>query len=108
MLRYVNVIAASVLLGFLPSSGSCCKAAETMTRDEVRTLIAKEISVGASSDQVEKFFKRHKISYSYDEFSNRYQSRIDVTKYHCIFTLIFLDNGKRFARADVQDIYTGP
>jgi len=78
----------------------------------VRTLISdqihQELHAGASRHDIEKFFEKHKMRYSYDESNERYQSATKTTNLESVLTLIYLNHEQKFARADVQEIFTGP
>ena len=79
------------------------------SRDEVAAIIANELSVGASSTQIEEFFRRHGLERSFDSSGGKgeYHSLSWVTQDHAISILIRVDTQKRMMLADVHDSYTG-
>jgi hypothetical protein len=79
------------------------------TREDVSSLIKKELPVGASRHAIENFLKQKNISFSWDRFTGKYVGIIrNVEPYHSITIDIFVDDEKRFVRADVRDSYTAP
>ena len=83
---------------------------DQITVEEMRTIIDSELAVGASSQDIEAFFERSGISYSYDTYNERYQSIIrDVSPYSfvdkAISIRIHTDSNKNFARAVVYSSY---
>ncbi len=79
--------------------------------EEVRVLIANELKLGASSAEIEEFFNRHKIDYSYDRFFDRYSGIIrDVTNSkvvdQAILIYIYVDEDKSLRSSEVSDSFT--
>ena len=79
--------------------------------EEVRGLIAIELKVGASSHDIEEFFKRHKIGYSYDRFAHRYQGiirSVDDSRIvdQAVLIYIYVDEEKVFVSSEVRDSFT--
>ena len=100
------------LLGWLLLCCLCvgiAHGAETsqMTKEEVSTLIARELVIGAPSTDIEAFFKRHDLPFTYDRIQDRYQSLIRITEFHAILIYIYVSKDKDFARAEVKNGYTG-
>ncbi len=79
--------------------------------EEVRGLIANELNVGSSTHEIEEFFIRHKIDYSYDRFAHRYQGIIrDVDDSRVIdqavIVHIYVDEENSFSSSEVSDSFT--
>ena len=67
--------------------------------------------MGASSYEVEAFFKRHNIGYSYDRFYQRYQAIIrDVDDSwivdQAVIIYVYVDEEKSFVSSEVRDSFT--
>jgi hypothetical protein len=77
------------------------------SRDEVAAIVDKEIAVGSSADDVEQFYKRHRLGCSFDEFANRYQCLSRVTKLHAIMIYISVDDRRRVVHTEIRDSFTG-
>lgn len=78
---------------------------------EVRQAIAEELRVGAEAQYIESFFERHGITYSYDRFNQSYNGIIrDVSPVfgQSILIHIYVDDHRRFIRAEVEDSFTAP
>ena len=78
--------------------------------EEIRQLIASELRVGSTADDIESFFKKHNITYSYDEFSARYQAVMrNVTKTekmdHAIVIYIYVDKNMSFKSSELNDSF---
>ena len=85
----------------------------TEKSDEVKRLIAEELYVGAPRGEIEAFFERHRIGYSYNRFGNRYQAIIrDVSGEplvdQAVSISVFLDDAGRFIGSEVVDTFTAP
>ena len=79
--------------------------------EEVRGLIASELEVGASSTEIEAFFKRHQIGNSYNRFDQRYKGIIrDVNDSRivdqAVVVHIYVDEDKSFVSSEVRDSFT--
>src|SRR5258708_8440802 len=108
MVIFRRWILGPLLLACLSASIACGREAEAMTKEHIRSLITKELTRGTRSDLVEAFFKRHDLNFDYDRFANGYQGLVRVSQYHAITIYIYLDADKKFARAEVEDSFTGP
>jgi hypothetical protein len=80
---------------------------------DVRVLIAKELKVGSPFIEIEGFFQRHKIIYSYDRFSKRYQGIIrnvgnNKNIDQAVTIYIYVDEEKSFTSSDVDNSFTAP
>ena len=85
----------------------------TEKSEEIEALIAKELYVGAPSSEIEAFFERHDIGYSYNQFGNRYRGIIrNVSSYtfaeQSVVIRVNLDNEKRYLDSEVSDVFTAP
>lgn len=83
------------------------------TPEAVSNRIETELSVGAPSEEIEKFFVDAALGFSYDKFNSRYQSIIrDVSENprvdHVIVIYIYVDSHRRYLRHEVQDSFTAP
>lgn len=79
--------------------------------EEVRQLIAAELQVGAEAREIEAFFDRHNITYSYDRFNQSYNGIIrDVSPVldQAVVIRVYVDEEKHFQRAEVRDSFTAP
>ncbi len=79
--------------------------------EEVRKLISNELKVGASSVEIEGFFQRHQVGYSYNKYFKRYKGIIrDVDNSRVVdqdvLIYIYVDEDKLFTSSEVQDIFT--
>lgn len=81
------------------------------TTEAVSERIEAELSVGATSEEIEEFFVDAGLGFSYDRFNSRYQSiirdipggpRVD----HAIVIHIYVDSHRQYLRHDVQDSFT--
>jgi hypothetical protein len=79
------------------------------TRDDIASIIAQELSVGATESRIEAFFQRHSLPFSYNPDGNppRYNSLSWITESHAISIVIYVDNKKRLSGSEVRDSYTG-
>lgn len=79
--------------------------------EEVRRLITAELQVGVEAQAIEAFFDRHGITYSYDRFNQSYNGIIrDVSSVldQAVVIRVYVDEEKRFQRAEVRDSFTAP
>ena len=78
---------------------------------EYRKLIEDNLEVGASATEIEAFFDKHDISYSFGgRFDNRYRAMIRDVENDSIWTQsvvirIYVDQDKKFVRAEVYDVF---
>ena len=80
-----------------------------VTAQGVEATIKAELPVGVSASDIEGFFGRHKISFSWDRFAGEYEGIIrDIEPFHSITIDIATDDRKRFVSATVRDSYTAP
>ena len=108
MNRASNVaIVLMVVLALLGCGYDCLKP----KTEEVRSLLEKELKVGDIPERVEEVLKNAGISYSYDPFQNRYQSRIADSRcgpYQAITVYVYLDSLKKMSKFEVRVTFTGP
>lgn len=82
-----------------------------MTKEKVEEMIKRELRVGSSTEDIEAFYKKNNISYSYDNFAKRYQSTIRNIPTmpwldKSIGIYIYVDDEKKFLKAEVDYSYT--
>lgn len=92
-------------------SGTAGSEERKMTSVEVQTSIDRALVSGSSAADIERFFEANKLPYTYDRFAQRYQSIIrDVSKErgvdHAIVIHIYVDDARKFIRAEVRDSFT--
>lgn len=79
------------------------------TKQEISAMIRRELPVGASPSDIEAFFRKHKIQFSWDRFTGIYVAIIrNVEPFHSITIDISVDDKRRFVGAEVQDTYVAP
>lgn len=79
--------------------------------EEVRRLIDAELHFGTDSQEIEAFFERHGITYSYDRFQHRYQAIIrDVSPAldQAVVIYIYIDEAGCFKHFEVHNSFTTP
>jgi hypothetical protein len=102
-------IISLVVFGALSANVACSKDAAVPTKAEIQLLVSQELPVGASASEIEDFFKRHDISFAWDNFTGKYVGIIrSVEPFHSITVDFFVDDRRRFARAEINDSYTAP
>ena len=84
---------------------------DRVTAGEVQVMIDSELSVGASAQEIESFFEKRGIGFSFSTFQDRYNSIYrDVSRYTFIDKVvvihIYVDSDKEFTRASVYPSYT--
>lgn len=120
MLMPARVLAVGLALVLLTGQSACADGDESMLGnvnkervEQVRRLISDELAVGAATEAIEDFFKRHEIAYTYDRFAHRYQAIIrnvstDPRNDQAVSILVHVDEQRRFVRAEVHDTFTAP
>ena len=78
---------------------------------EVRELITSELRVGSTSEEIEAFFRKHEISFSYNKFDKWYTGIIrDVSGNQQVaqdvVIKISVDEQKAFKSFEVYDSFT--
>lgn len=99
----VSFLAALLVFG--------CRESGTKTdtvKDMVSGEIEKELHAGSSREDITEFFIRHKMSYAFDESNQRFEIATKTADLESVLTLIYLNRSQTFARAEVQEISTGP
>lgn len=111
MKKYLFIITIIAWLGFLLSA--CSTQSEVMNTKELETLINQNLKPGDSSEKIEAFLKEQKWPFAYDRFSSRYSTRYPEGDLDNAFIKkgiaiwIYVDESKAFARAEVEEVYTG-
>ncbi len=82
-----------------------------MTSGQIRSKIERELNVGDSAIEIETFFKRSGLEYSFNKYrkpNNNYSAilRTGKSNYHAITIRIYVDEKKKFLYAEVRDSYT--
>jgi hypothetical protein len=97
------------MFGGLSVTMASSKDSVMPTKAEIQLLVSQELPVGASASDIEDFFKRHDISFAWDNFTGKYVGIIrNVGPFHSITVDFFVDDQGRFARAEINDSYTAP
>ena len=111
MKRKTSFVLSIVVIMLLALTIQLSIAIDRVAVDDVRAMIGRELAVGATSEQIEKFFATHGISNSYDRLGQRYHGIIrDVSRKPFVNKAIeidvYTDVEKRFNRAVVGTSYT--
>jgi hypothetical protein len=76
--------------------------------EETRLLIASELAVGDSAEEIESFLQKNFHSYGWDAYNRRFDATLrEVRPYHSIIARIYVDDENRFTHAEVVDHYYG-
>ena len=94
-----------MLLAIFSLSG-CCAG---LDKDKIKSELSKDLQVGDSREKVERVLKNQGLVFSYDEYSQRYQSGIRGE--NCAFDksvilYIYIDKSGGVSRIDASDSYT--
>jgi len=94
-----------VLLAALVLSGCCAD----LNKDKIKNELAKNLQVGDSREKAERVLKSHGIYFSYDEYSQRYQS--NITGKNCAFdksviVYIYIGESGGVSRIETSYAYT--
>lgn len=118
MSKIIRILLIAILGCIIAISFGCNNRDEFMLggineekSEEVKQLITDELYVGASSDVIETFFKKHNITYSYNRFSVRYNAIIrdvssDPKVDQAVSIYIYLDDEKQFKSSEVRNTFT--
>ena len=84
---------------------------DRVTVDEVQEMINSELSVGANAEEIEAFFEKRGIGFSYDTFRDRYDSIYrNVSRYtfidKAVVVHVYVDSEKKFTRSSSYLSYT--
>ena len=92
------------MLGLLTG---CCPHLGIAPEDVVAE-INEALKPGDGSDAIEAYFKKAKLSASYDNFANRYQGiiRHPESNCHAIVIYVNVDENGKFVSVEVRDSYT--
>lgn len=89
------------------------RGADNEKVDEVRALIDLELQVGDSMEDVEVFFDKYNLGYTWDPYARRYGSVIrniakDPKLGQAIRIHIYIDDNNKYINYDVQDFFVSP
>ena len=87
----------------------CSRSLDT-TPEEIEAELLAALGQGANTEAIESYLRERKLPFSYDRFSNRYQSiiRDPNSDAHAITIYISLDAEGRLAGVEARDSYTMP
>ena len=74
---------------------------------EINKQIATELAPGASMDDVETFFRRHEIDFSYDPFLPGYQGLVRINNSTAVTVSVRLGDDKKFLSGEANTSFTG-
>ena len=106
------VLATAVVLLSVIVTGLLTRST-AMTTDELQAYIDTHLSPGDSAEQIEQFLDENKWPYTYDRFSQRYQTgypdgEVDTWyRKKAIAIYIYVNESKEYERAVVRAVYTG-
>ena len=83
-------------------------AAGPRTVGETRALIREQLAVGAQTGEIEAFFARHGIRGGWNRFEEKYDAIVDVDQFNGVRIELFVDDERRFLRAEVYPVNTVP
>ena len=97
----------TVLILLTASSGGCVPTLD-VTPSEVLDRIESSLRPGDNAEKIEAYFDQQQLDASFDRFNQRYQSIIRHPKsnYHAIVIYIYVDEERRFTRAEAKNSYT--
>jgi hypothetical protein len=100
-----RAITAAILLSAI--TGACGPTLD-VTPADVLTQIDASLGPGDSSEAIEAYFSDEGLGVSFDGFNQRYQSiiRHPESNYHAIVIYVYVDEERRFIRAEAHDSYT--
>jgi hypothetical protein len=105
----------SRFIGFFFSLGAAstlmsCSSGLNTTPEAIEAEISAALHKGASAEAIERYLDQRNLTFSYDRFSNRYQTiiRDPESDAHAITIYILLDDQKRYADVEARDSYTLP
>jgi len=98
-----------VSIGFLAVATSCGPTLE-VTPSDVVAQINSSLVPGDGSEEIEAYFESRELDASFDRSSQRYQGIITHpdSNYHAIVIHIYVDERRRFVRAEARHSYTAP
>lgn len=104
--NFINILLCVLLFLSCILTIACNEEDKMTSEEEIRNLIRKELPVGSSSNEIELFFKEHKIVFGYDKYANKYHGLIKVGSVSPwsnkkISIHIYVDDKKRFVREEV-------
>ncbi len=96
------------ILGMITQGCGRSEDRTNAVRTSISNQIQQELHSGSSRHDIEIFFKKHKMHYAYDESNKRYQSSTKTANFESVLVLIYVGQDQKFAKAEVQEIFTGP
>lgn len=98
---------SAALLGLALLLSGCFSTLDATT-EQVEAEFSSALKPGAPSPEIEAYFQSRSLGFSYDQFSNRYQSiiRHPDSNFHAITIHVLLDQQKRYVSVDAEDSYT--
>ncbi len=81
-------------------------------REEIKTVVALELSLKSDDHAIQEFLRKYQIVFSFDHFVNRYQGIIRDIKnppgIDCaVVVYIYVDKERKFLSSEVVASYTG-
>ena len=104
--RIVQVVLTVLCILSIPAcEGGCLKKSS-----EVKALLSAKLKSGDSRTKIESVLKGAGIQFSYDKYSNRYQSNItdQCGKFESVIVYVYLDNSSKMAKIETLVSYTAP
>jgi hypothetical protein len=76
--------------------------------DGMRALIAAELQIGDSAEEIEAFYERHNLQYTWDGLLIwGYEGIRGVRPNTDMYVRIYVDKDRRFLRSEVDYVYRG-
>ena len=98
---------------FITSMLYACSSGCPLNASEVRNRLSEKLAVGDEREKIEAVLKKEGIGFSYNEYSNRYNSTIRdeehcgrLSLYKALSLRIYLDDNNRLLRLTVKDSFT--
>jgi len=97
------------LLAMIAVIVSGCRDCIEPKFQEVKGLLDGKLKVGDTRERVEEVLKSAEIGYTYDRFSNRYQSTVRDARcepYAAVSVYVNLDTSGKVSKVEVSKTYT--
>lgn len=103
-----NFVRAAALAGLSLVTGACEGSCEAMAK-EIRADLEKKLQAGDSREKIESTLENMGISYTYNEFDNRYSSTVreNCQKFAVVTVYVHLDDKMQMSSIEVFNTYTG-
>ncbi|MCB2263560.1 MAG: hypothetical protein LGR52_11615 [Candidatus Thiosymbion ectosymbiont of Robbea hypermnestra] len=91
---------------------SCMGGGNDVKLIELRRDIEQSLTVGDSYEKIERFLNDRGLLYDFDYHSSRFQAAFDVNSdtydpdLSNVIVYIYVDNDRRFVKAEVERVYT--